>query len=252
MFKKFIVIAGLAVAGFLFADSAEAQISGVYVQAENEVNTFLSSDGVTSMASPAGGDGRWRDSTNQSFAMEGGFAYEPITGSSEEIVTTITGLEEGQSYEINVVFGNFNFNSAGLQAGFTSGELMSFPNLTPASPGVTDTGIEVVAGFVRIAVLELGLGTTTADEDGEIDVFLGERPEGTTNRYLYYGVASTLVDTSVLLGDVNLDSVVDFLDISPFIGQLSSGGTQAEADCNQDGAVDFLDISVFISILSGS
>ena len=55
----------------------------------------------------------------------------------------------------------------------------------------------------------------------------------------------------LLLGDVNLDGVVNFLDISPFIGVLSSGGFQLEADVDQDGAVDFLDISPLVSILSG-
>ena len=61
----------------------------------------------------------------------------------------------------------------------------------------------------------------------------------------------TLTEPNVLLGDVNLDGVVNFLDISSFIGVLSAGGFQAEADCNEDGSVNFLDISVFISILSG-
>ena len=54
----------------------------------------------------------------------------------------------------------------------------------------------------------------------------------------------------VLLGDVNLDGVVNFLDISPFISVLSSGESQLEADLNQDGVVNFLDISVFIQALS--
>ena len=57
---------------------------------------------------------------------------------------------------------------------------------------------------------------------------------------------------ATLLGDVNLDGTVDFLDISPFIAVLSGGIDQAEADCNEDGVVNFLDISPFISILSGS
>ena len=57
---------------------------------------------------------------------------------------------------------------------------------------------------------------------------------------------------STLLGDVNLDGTVNFLDISPFIAVLSGGIDQAEADCNEDGEVNFLDISPFISILSGS
>ena len=55
-----------------------------------------------------------------------------------------------------------------------------------------------------------------------------------------------------LLGDVNLDDVVNFLDISAFIAILSAGEFQSEADINQDGVVSFTDISPFIAILSGS
>ena len=58
--------------------------------------------------------------------------------------------------------------------------------------------------------------------------------------------------TLVLLGDVNLDEVVNFSDISPFIAVLSSGGFQVQADCDENGKVDFSDISFFIAILSGS
>ena len=52
------------------------------------------------------------------------------------------------------------------------------------------------------------------------------------------------------LGDVNRDGSVNFLDVSPFISILTSGGNQYEADVNQDGVVSFLDISPFISQLS--
>ena len=55
-----------------------------------------------------------------------------------------------------------------------------------------------------------------------------------------------------LLGDVNLDDEVDFLDIAPFIALLSAGTFQAEADIDGNNQVDFLDIAPFISILSGS
>ena len=54
----------------------------------------------------------------------------------------------------------------------------------------------------------------------------------------------------VLLGDVNRDGTVNFLDISPFIGVLSAQGDQAEADLNEDGSVSFLDISPFIMALT--
>ncbi len=57
------------------------------------------------------------------------------------------------------------------------------------------------------------------------------------------------IEETVLLGDVNLDGSVSFLDISPFIAFLSGGGFQAEADIDENG-VNFLDISPFIAILS--
>lgn len=64
-----------------------------------------------------------------------------------------------------------------------------------------------------------------------------------------FAVISGPVD-SVVLGDANLDGGADFFDISPFIGVLTSGTFQAEADCNRDGSCDFLDIAPFIELLS--
>jgi len=53
-----------------------------------------------------------------------------------------------------------------------------------------------------------------------------------------------------LVGDVNLDKVVNFSNISPFISVLSSNAFQAEADIDQNGEVNFLDITPLIVILS--
>lgn len=64
-------------------------------------------------------------------------------------------------------------------------------------------------------------------------------------------VATGTVPDPVLLGDVNLDNVVNFLDIAPFIALLSSDGFQDEADIDINGVVNFLDIGPFIGILSG-
>ncbi len=57
---------------------------------------------------------------------------------------------------------------------------------------------------------------------------------------------------TALLGDVNMDGAVNFLDISPFIALLSTGEFKTEADVNEDSFVNFLDISPFIAILSGA
>ena len=57
--------------------------------------------------------------------------------------------------------------------------------------------------------------------------------------------------SSMLLGDVNLDGAVNFLDIAPFIGLLFANEFQAEADIDENGSVDFQDIPLFAAILSG-
>lgn len=56
---------------------------------------------------------------------------------------------------------------------------------------------------------------------------------------------------SVLIGDVNLDGVVNLLDVAPFVDLISNGIFQAEADINGDGNVNLLDVSGFVELLSG-
>ena len=51
-----------------------------------------------------------------------------------------------------------------------------------------------------------------------------------------------------IVGDVDLNGVVDSLDISPFINSLGSGGFQFEADVNGDGEVNFGDVSPFLQL----
>jgi len=59
-------------------------------------------------------------------------------------------------------------------------------------------------------------------------------------------------EPEILLGDVNMSGEVNFSDIRPFIGVLSGGTFQAEADCDENGEIEFADIRPFIGILSGS
>ena len=54
------------------------------------------------------------------------------------------------------------------------------------------------------------------------------------------------------LGDVDLNGVIDFFDIAPFIAVLSANSFQFEADIDGDNDVDFFDIQPFISILAGN
>ena len=55
-----------------------------------------------------------------------------------------------------------------------------------------------------------------------------------------------------LKGDVNMDGVVDFFDIQPFIDVLAAQEFQTEADADCNGMVDFFDIQPFIDILAGN
>ena len=55
----------------------------------------------------------------------------------------------------------------------------------------------------------------------------------------------------ILLGDINLDGVVNLLDVGPFVALISSGMFQAEADSNGDGEVSLLDVGGFVDLLTG-
>lgn len=55
-----------------------------------------------------------------------------------------------------------------------------------------------------------------------------------------------------LLGDSNLDGVVNFADIETFIQILCCGSYQDESDIDQSGTVDFADIPPFKAILMGN
>ena len=63
--------------------------------------------------------------------------------------------------------------------------------------------------------------------------------------------AITLINDS-LLGDVNLDGLVNLLDVAPFVELVSSGEFQFEADINGDGVVNLLDVAPLVELLSGN
>ena len=56
---------------------------------------------------------------------------------------------------------------------------------------------------------------------------------------------------NVLIGDVNLDGVINLLDVEPFIDAISNGVYQIEADIDGNGEVNLLDVDPFIDLISG-
>ena len=54
-----------------------------------------------------------------------------------------------------------------------------------------------------------------------------------------------------LLGDVNLDTEVNGLDVDPFVDVLLNGPFQVQADMNEDGEVNGLDVDLFVEAVVG-
>ena len=95
------------------------------------------------------------------------------------------------------------------------------------------------------------LYANTSAGDGPVLNVLMRAPDGVT-RTLSDEFVYTIGTAPFLLGDVNQDNEVTFLDINPFIQLLASNTFLEQADCNQDDAVNFLDIAPFIAILAGN
>lgn len=110
---------------------------------------------------------------------------------------------------------------------------------TPAATTVADTAIVLASNRIQVAIRD---GNSAASDPSDL----------TIHRLAVVFNPDDGVEDPVLKGDVDLDGVVTFLDISPFIDVLSSNGFQDEADCDCDGAVTFLDIQPFIDILAGN
>jgi hypothetical protein len=59
------------------------------------------------------------------------------------------------------------------------------------------------------------------------------------------------VESTLLLGDVNLDGEVNGLDVDPFVEVLLQGPYQTNADMNEDGVVNGLDVDPFVAAVVG-
>ena len=191
-------------------------------------------------------------------------------------VNSTTGFDFISSGEAGVTNLAPNTNYIGmLRVEFTDDSLTSLDitvgmaTADAAAPGAFD---DILTDTILIADdpgVEVGVNTTTFDllafhaTSGAFGGTDGPSP-GSSNT----GEANNGIDISsimitfasandVLLGDTNLDGIVNFLDISPFISILAGGAgfdpqAIANADINQSGGVSFLDISPFIMILAST
>lgn len=178
-------------------------------------------------------------------------------------------LNAGFDAELGQVSGAWNTNTApnaNLSTGSTSlGTLVASVDNQPNPSMVTLDITALVKGWVDGSIPNNGL-TFTSNEDvpqaayfsnATIVTSLGTAPpaDATIDQVRILTESSLQfvpLDEVCAIGDVNRDGEINFLDISPFIALLSSGGFQCEADINEDDVVNFLDISPFISLLSGN
>ena len=128
-------------------------------------------------------------------------------------------------------------------AGFTADFLIDGVSQSMGPQPLFEDGSAAVAGQTPLTDLTLlsNVGFT----------WEGQSPGGAAGAITVDNFSVSDNSATFLLGDVNRDEIVNFLDISPFIALLSQGEFQVEADTNEDGGVSFLDISPFIQILSG-
>lgn len=112
-------------------------------------------------------------------------------------------------------------------------------------PGVGPNGAFLLAR-IDFEILDVG--------GAELEFSLGlqgaiELPENVLDPTFGSAVVNTDGFTFIL-GDINNDGAVNFLDFSPFISVLANYQYQFTADCNQDGVVNFFDVGPFIAIVS--
>ena len=93
---------------------------------------------------------------------------------------------------------------------------------------------------------EDGYSLVAADFDGNGSIDIAAALDSSQVAILFNQTSA-----GCLLGDINMDSNVDLLDVASFVSLIVSGNFQCEGDMNQDGTVDFLDISPFVEALTG-
>ena len=116
--------------------------------------------------------------------------------------------------------------------------------------------VEQVSGRIFVATLDLGPpGTFVFRSDGFEVSREGELVASylqDTTRNPTGSAIIAIPQPPTILGDVDQNGIVSFMDIAALVAILNTDTYLEEADCNEDGVVNFLDIAPFIAILSGN
>ncbi len=165
----------------------------------------------------------------------------------------LLGIRQTSMFDLTTDPFSFSMQNFLVEIDVDTGEV----NDISSTPAFEDTGVAIGgvafdqrSGTFISYVSGTTLGMISADT-GQVYSTV-ELPE-----YLYELQVDNLVfaqslnlQAAPLLGDINRDGTVGFLDISPFVELLAAGDFQIEADLNQDDEVNFLDVAPFIFIMS--
>lgn len=176
--------------------------------------------------------------------VQGGGFYIPEDGGAVTGVPTQAPIQN--EFEISNTRGTIAFaklggnpDSATNQWFFNTAD--NSANLDFQNGGFTVFGT-VVSGMDIVDTIQ---GLDAFDVDGPVSTLFNNVPLITVDPLEF-----VVLNDVVLLGDTNLDGMVDFFDITPFISVLADEGFQAEADLDSNGVVDFFDITPFIAVLA--
>ena len=185
---------------------------------------FLEIDDPSGLELPLGVTFDTTNGTNDAVTYISGNGNAPLVGAGQEPPAATINLEPAAG---DLGLGQIQFVNGTLAAG-ASADLLTVNLLIDRSTAV--------AGNFAIGL--------SPDGQNLLSTVEGSQPFGSTFGSL------RLESAPVLLGDVDLNGVVNFADIGPFIAILASDLFQAEADITLDGVVTFADIGPFIALLS--
>ena len=187
-----------------------------------------------------------------------------INGAASQQVDLVSGITAPLDVVLDAsdtfgFVGNFDFNSPSIKVFNTgTGSVVN-------TVAVNDPPRRLVFDKMRNKLLVVTTGGEILEYDvnGSALSFADSQQLTSTPSDLAYspvsrvaGVALPIPDgvslvSMVLLGDVDLDGMVNLLDVTPMINTIVSGQFLAEADINKDGVVDLLDVQPFVEILAG-
>ena len=268
------VVATVGTAQFFVTDQGSGEPDGTITSVTSTQNGVLFTGAFTRVQAPtfAPGEtpGEFTDSSVGSLIQPATWNHAFAAG---EPTVTLSGLTPDDTYEIQIIINDArNGRSENWQIAFTSGsddlvgtvaklsnrEAGTDLNLPENSAGdfVIGTFVADASGTQTFQMNATRGGNLPADQFivGEtIDIRSNDPPgadRGGTTQINAMQLRNISDVTGGILGDSNVDGMVDFDDIAPFIGFLASGDFQFQSDIDGNLVVDFDDIAGFIAILA--